>query len=69
MPRWIGRVLRLPEPKPVEHANEASAAREEAAERRKAVDDVLRTREHVIVVNHIAADIAAAYALTRRRNQ
>ena len=58
------RLFRLNEPDPVERTEEAAHAKEEAQHRLEATKEVLRIREHVKVVNHIAADIGRAYALT-----
>lgn len=62
--KWLMRMLRLSDPDPVERVDEAAQARAEAAHRRKATEEVLRVREHIIIINHIAYDIGRAYSLT-----
>lgn len=61
------RLLRMQEPQPVERADEAANAKQEAVHRTEATEEVLRIRQHFVVVNHIASDIGRAYALTTRR--
>lgn len=63
---WLKRLMRLDDPDPVERVEEAARAKQEAQHLRVAAEEVIRVREHVIVVNHIAADIGRAYALTVR---
>lgn len=67
MRSFLSRLFRMQESLPVERVEEAAHAKQEAAHRAEATEEVLRVREHFIVVNHIAADIGRAYALTARK--
>jgi hypothetical protein len=67
LPRWLTRMLPGSDSHPVERVAEAAHAKVVAETRLREAEEVVRIREHVIIVNHIAPDIGRAYQIANGR--